>query len=374
MPATGALDASPFRLPNDDELGTIFRRVGDEHAFLLALVCRRFREVMAGRTGAPRRVGRRLVRFQTPRRVAVSSVSIARWARLEAGLDPCLTCALAAAAGRLDVLRWAREDAKAGWDTWAPASAALAGHVHVLEWLRARECPFDWRTPAAAAAAGHLDALRWARERRLPLRRAAIVGAARGGELACVRYLVEACGLRPTKEACSAAARGGHLETLRWLRDAAKAPWDDETMTAAARGGHTAVLEFGAAAGCRLRADTACQHAAWAGHAHAVLWLRARMSASTAQRMRHVLAAADAAVAEGSEAAAAATAEAAAAAAARNAPAAPPPSRAPPPFDSALARTLPATFRWLGGPEPRVWRPYALEFARARAEYYAATC
>eukprot|EP00307_Rebecca_sp_RCC1486_P012101 CAMPEP_0119430210 /NCGR_PEP_ID=MMETSP1335-20130426/43662_1 /TAXON_ID=259385 /ORGANISM="Chrysoculter rhomboideus, Strain RCC1486" /LENGTH=373 /DNA_ID=CAMNT_0007455963 /DNA_START=25 /DNA_END=1143 /DNA_ORIENTATION=+ len=362
------LEGSPFAVLSDDELRAILTGVGNDHAFLIALVCRRFRDLVADRR-APRHVGRRLVKFQTPRRVAVSSVSIARWARSEEGLDPCLICTLAAGAGNIDVLRWARSaDVRAGWDPWAPASAALAGHAPTLEWLHAHGCPFDGRTTNAAAASGHVHVLEWARARGVPVRRSAIVCAARGGHLSAIQWLVSECGLRPCKDACSAAARGGHLETLRFLREVGGARWDPDTTTAAARGGHISVLEWAVGAGCRLKAEEACQHAALLGQAHAVRWLRSHMSIAARRHQRRVLDAADSLRAHPADAADTGTRELTSEGSGEQ----PPPAAADAAVALAvLARELSPTFRFLGGAEPRLWRPYAADFARSRADYYA---
>ena len=43
-------------------------------------------------------------------------------------------------------------------------------------------------------------------------------------------------------EACMNAANGGHLEVLRWSR-ANGAPWDEMTCTGAAQGGQLEVLQ-----------------------------------------------------------------------------------------------------------------------------------
>jgi hypothetical protein len=58
----------------------------------------------------------------------------------------------AAAAGQLDVLRWARaQQPLLKIDAWASRAAAASGHVHVLQWLRAHAVPWDvWTTRAGA--------------------------------------------------------------------------------------------------------------------------------------------------------------------------------------------------------------------------------
>jgi hypothetical protein len=47
--------------------------------------------------------------------------------------------------------------------------AAAYGHLDILQWARANDCPWDERTCLVAAAYGHLPALRWARQSGCPL-------------------------------------------------------------------------------------------------------------------------------------------------------------------------------------------------------------
>jgi hypothetical protein len=44
----------------------------------------------------------------------------------------------------------------------------LGGHLEVLKWARANDCPWDFRTCAFAAKGGHLETLKWARANGCP--------------------------------------------------------------------------------------------------------------------------------------------------------------------------------------------------------------
>ena len=46
--------------------------------------------------------------------------------------------------------------------------AAKAGHLHVLKWARAEFVPWDVDVCTLAAAHGHLNVLQWARENGCP--------------------------------------------------------------------------------------------------------------------------------------------------------------------------------------------------------------
>ena len=94
------------------------------------------------------------------------------------------TCAEAAGAGHLDVLKWAREYCP--WDRWNACclrAAEEGGHLEVLRWAREHGCPWDEETAAWAAKKGHLEMLRWVREHDCPWGADTCAFAAQGGHL-----------------------------------------------------------------------------------------------------------------------------------------------------------------------------------------------
>ncbi|WZN62124.1 hypothetical protein HKI87_05g36600 [Chloropicon roscoffensis] len=104
-------------------------------------------------------------------------------------------CAGAAMGGRLEALKWLRDQASPyPWDERTCQGAALGGHLDVLMWLRKQDppCPWDYRTCSKAAREGHLDVLKWARDQDPP------------------------CPW--DEEVCAGAAGNGHLDVLEWLR------------------------------------------------------------------------------------------------------------------------------------------------------------
>eukprot|EP00982_Pelagococcus_subviridis_P003634 27335-Pelagococcus_subviridis.AAC.2 len=70
-----------------------------------------------------------------------------------------LTCATAANGGHLEVLQWARAY-DCPWDETICADAAQSGHLEVLQWARANGAPWD---PEDCKDAGwqHEDVLQW---------------------------------------------------------------------------------------------------------------------------------------------------------------------------------------------------------------------
>ena len=47
-------------------------------------------------------------------------------------------------------------------------AAAFSGHLELLKWLRANQCPWDELTCTRAAGNGHLKLLKWARANQRP--------------------------------------------------------------------------------------------------------------------------------------------------------------------------------------------------------------
>ena len=67
---------------------------------------------------------------------------------------------------------WEEEDLEDDWNDETSldccALAARGGHLEVLKWLRAQDCPWDEWTFASAAWDGHLEVLKWMREHGCP--------------------------------------------------------------------------------------------------------------------------------------------------------------------------------------------------------------
>jgi hypothetical protein len=79
---------------------------------------------------------------------------------------PTEICTLAARAGQLTVLQWARQQ-KYFWNELTCMQAAI-GHLEVLQWARKQGCPWDEITCAVAAYGGYLEVLKWARKHGCP--------------------------------------------------------------------------------------------------------------------------------------------------------------------------------------------------------------
>jgi len=125
----------------------------------------------------------------------------------------------------------------------ACASAAMGGHLHILQWLRANGCEWNKDTCFEAAAHGHAKVLSWAREN----------------------------GCDWDAENCAAeAAHRGHLEVLQCMRAKGLKWTDDPPMESGTAIGDGATC-FKAVCGSSIL----CATAASAGHLHILKWLRA---------------------------------------------------------------------------------------------------
>ena len=77
------------------------------------------------------------------------------------------TCSYTAKYGHLNILQWARAN-ECPWDEWTCARAAEGGHLNILQWARVNGCPWDEWTCSHAAGDGHLNILQWARANGSP--------------------------------------------------------------------------------------------------------------------------------------------------------------------------------------------------------------
>lgn len=152
-------------------------------------------------------------------------------------------CAAAAGAGHLDVLQFLRaQQPPCPWSEQTTASAALGGQHAVMVWLRNAGCAWGASVTAAAAARGDTEMLVWLRAQRppCPWDSSAVTAAAASGHVDALVLL-----------------RGGTRHRQRWRRwhsalrgsdaraNTSKAcPWTSEACTAAAAGGHLAALQY----------------------------------------------------------------------------------------------------------------------------------
>jgi hypothetical protein len=190
-------------------------------------------------------------------------------------------CQFAAASGRLEVLRWAREH-RCDWDArtilctavssgsvevaaWvkqqegvavtslAMAEAAKHGYTAVCEYLLEQQCPCDTRACWLAAHNDHMHTLRWLREHGCPMPAQIHVAAAESGSVEVMAYLrAEGLLADARKLTCMLNCTGAHnqLAAAQWLR-AQGAEWPARLRYMGAMPWSLMALAWARAEGCR---------------------------------------------------------------------------------------------------------------------------
>ena len=128
------------------------------------------------------------------------------------------------------------------------AEMALNGNVELLQFLRAKGCPWNWRTCFSAAKNGHLECLRYAHENGCPWNECTCWSAARSGHLECLKYAHEN-GCPWDEDTCYTTAFNGHLECLKYAHENG-CPWNKVTCSEAAFNGHLECLKYAHENGC----------------------------------------------------------------------------------------------------------------------------
>lgn len=91
--------------------------------------------------------------------------------------------------GSINLFKWYLNKCQYRWPRNSCMIAAKAGHLKFLQWARAQGCPWDEKTCASAASSGHLELIQWAQAQGCP------------------------CNIRTCAEA---ALRNDHVEILKW--------------------------------------------------------------------------------------------------------------------------------------------------------------
>ena len=158
----------------------------------------------------------------------------------------------AAEAGRLDILQWLKENRVPLYSSYHPespyAQAAIHGHLHVLKWLK--ENGYPWTSDLTftdVAAKGHLEVLKWLRENDGPKGQVCEFAALKG-HLHILQWAIKN-GYSLYRQVCSCAAKRGHLNILKWARENG-CDWDQDTCREAAINGHVNLLDWAYDNGC----------------------------------------------------------------------------------------------------------------------------
>lgn len=160
-------------------------------------------------------------------------------------------CVMAAQSGCIEALEWAAVEEGMPLSWWACAVAVNSGHLHVLAWLRDRDCPWGRRVLRDAIAIRRVDIVDWALSNGCPMDdpRVLCMHAASSGSIKMLRYLHFERGFAWDESACSAASGSNRLAVLQWLRRHG-CPWDENTCMRAAHSHSAEVLWWARENGC----------------------------------------------------------------------------------------------------------------------------
>ncbi|CAL6282360.1 unnamed protein product [Bathycoccus prasinos] len=135
-------------------------------------------------------------------------------------------CWQVAKTNKLELLKWIREEKKCEWDVGTINAAVGQGNLEMVKYCVANECPINWSACGCAASGGRLEILKYLREEaKAPWGSWTATRAASNGHLHILEYLVERK-FDELEDACEFAAKNGHLDCLKYLHETAKAPWD----------------------------------------------------------------------------------------------------------------------------------------------------
>lgn len=255
-----------------DNLNLIADHAGSDNALAISLVCKTMR------------VACRFTSFKTTFAYAVGgSVNLVNWA-LDIGADRAGIEEAAVVHAGISVLARLIERGFA-FTTLCEHAAAL-GDVDRLAWARARGCAWDWRVHANAVRGGHLDVIRWAFAHDCPYpamesriwNPGMLDMAVEGGHVHILDWLhhnYQPFPIQGDADWTATAAALGHLDVLKWLR-AHGCEWDSsKACSYAAEHAHIHILEWAHSNGCDVDDPVVCEYAAGAGHLHVLQWLRA---------------------------------------------------------------------------------------------------
>ena len=191
-------------------------------------------------------------RFKVREMSSVSTLEVA-WKHFPWGtynsvgveLDETYFCWRVAQTNKLELLKWAREEKKCEWDGSTINRAAFHGNLEMVKYCVANECPIDEWACADAAENGRLEVLKYLREEaKAPWGWGTARRAASNGHLHILEYLVERKFDEYEEDACANAAMNGHLDCLKYLHETAKAPWDEEAVREAHDNEHTECVQY----------------------------------------------------------------------------------------------------------------------------------
>ena len=192
------------------------------------------------------------------------------------------------ASGNLEVVKYLAQMPHHIWKASYCSTAADAGQLEVLKWLRSNNCPWDKETCNRAVTGGYLEVLQWVRQEGCPWDGTTSLRAAACGRLEIFKWVIQE-GCPWTKDAFSVAAGCGHcpiiefavqnnyeLDLLGCLRGATK--WGYLTVLEYLNQSHSWVTNIS-----REVAEELCFSAILGGYENIILWFKTNSLAWNAE-------------------------------------------------------------------------------------------
>jgi len=159
--------------------------------------------------------------------------------------DETTFCREVAETNKLELLKWAREEKKCEWNEGPINVAAYQGNLEMVKYCVATQCPINEWACAHAALKGRLECLKYLREEvKATWGSWTADWAAFNGHLHILEYLVERKYDEYDTCACMCAAENGHFDCLKYLRETAKAPWNYLAVRDAHENNHPECVQY----------------------------------------------------------------------------------------------------------------------------------
>jgi len=159
--------------------------------------------------------------------------------------DETTFCREVAETNKLELLKWAREEKKCEWNEGPINVAAYQGNLEMVKYCVANQCPINEWACAHAALKGRLECLKYLREEvKATWGSWTADWAAFNGHLHILEYLVERKYDEYDTCACMCAAENGHFDCLKYLRETAKAPWNYLAVRDAHENNHPECVQY----------------------------------------------------------------------------------------------------------------------------------
>lgn len=144
--------------------------------------------------------------------------------------------------GNLSNLKWLKDN-NCPWSEGTFIIAATKGDIDILKWLKENGCPWDKRTFLNAAEHGNLSNMKWLKDNGCPWCGLTFIAAVEHGDICNMKWLKEnGCPWR-YERAFATAAKQCNINVFKWLKEIS-CPWDEKTFTNAKIRGNLEIMAW----------------------------------------------------------------------------------------------------------------------------------